>query len=76
MALLTVKGSAGVAPEVNLNNQLIKGDEAYKQEIHLGFETQGRHHQKFKMGVSLAHKKETTDLKQEYVRLRLATLIS
>ena len=42
--------SAGVAPEVNLRNST----QARKQasDIHLGFEVQGRRHQKFKTGVS------------------------
>ena len=68
-----MKRSAGVAPEVNLSNHLRKGDEAYKQDIYLGFETQGRCHQKFKMAVSLAHKKETTNLKRDCMRLGLVT---
>ena len=39
----------GVAPEVNLRNSLHAGDKARKREIHPGFETQGRHHQKNKV---------------------------
>ena len=49
--------SAGVAPEVNLSNLLHAGDKARKGGIHPGFETQGRHHQKSKTGVSVAPRK-------------------
>ena len=52
-----VKRSAGVTPEVNLRNSLHTGDKAHKQWIHPGFETQGRHHQKSKTGVSVAPQK-------------------
>ena len=45
-ALLAIRSSAGVAPEGNLRNPLHTGDEAHKQGIHPGFETQGRCHQK------------------------------
>ena len=38
-AMPAVKGSAGVAPEVNLRNPLHAGDEACWEEMHLGFET-------------------------------------
>ena len=55
--MLTSIQSAGVAPEVNLRNSWHAGDEAHKQGIHPGFETQGRHHQKFKTGVSVAPQK-------------------
>ena len=53
-AMPAVKKSAGVAPEVNLRNPLHAGDEACKQEMHPGFETQGRLHQKSKSGVPVA----------------------
>ena len=53
-AMLTSIQSAGVAPEVNLRNSLHVGNKAHKQGIHPGFETQGRHHQKSKTGVSVA----------------------
>ena len=52
--MLAAKRSAGVAPEVNLMNQLHAGNEAYKQGIQPGFETQGRHHEKSKTGISVA----------------------
>ena len=46
--MLVIKGSAGVAPRVNLGKPLYTGDKAPKQRIHPGFETQGRHCQKSK----------------------------
>ena len=56
--MLTVKMSAGVAPEVNVTNLLHEGEKACKWGIHPGFETQGRHNQKSKTGVSVAPKKD------------------
>ena len=53
-ARLTSIQSAGVTPEVNLRNSLHAGDKARKWGIHSGFETQGRHHQNSKTGVSVA----------------------
>ena len=41
-AMLATKRSAGVAPTVNLRNPLHAADEVHKQEIHPGFESQGR----------------------------------
>ena len=38
-------------------NPLCAGEEARKRGIHPGFETQGRHHHKFKTGVSVAPRK-------------------
>ena len=52
----TVK-SGGVAPEVNVRNQLLAGDEACKRWIHHGFEKQGIRHQKSKTDVSVAPEK-------------------
>ena len=52
-----IKRSAGVALKVNLRNLLHTGDQARKQEIHPGFETQGRHHQKSKTWVLVAPNK-------------------
>ena len=40
-----------VAPEVNLRNPLHACEKAHKQGIHPGFETQGRHHKKFKISL-------------------------
>ena len=58
-AILTVKRSAGVAPE----DQLYTGDKASKLGIHHGLESQGRHHQKFKTGVPVAPPKGFTSAK-------------
>ena len=38
-AMLVIKRLAGIAPEVNLRNQLHTGDKARTWEIHSGFET-------------------------------------
>ena len=46
VAMLAVKSSAGVAPEVNLRNSLHAGNEVP------GFETQDRHHQVQNRGIS------------------------
>ena len=45
-AMLPAKRSAGIASEVNARNPLHTGDEACKQGIHTGFETEARRHQK------------------------------
>ena len=55
-AMLAIKRSAGVTPQVNLRNPYHTGDEAGKQETHPGFETQGRCHQS-KTEVSVAPQK-------------------
>ena len=62
--MLATKRSAGVTPEVNLRNPLHAGEKTHKQGIHPGFETQGRHHQKFKTGVSVAPQKELVSSKK------------
>ena len=51
-------------PEANLNNPLDAGDKAHKQRSHPGFETQGRHHQKSKTGVSVAPQKKLYSFSQ------------
>ena len=61
--MLTVKRSAGVAPEVNLRNPLHVGEEACKPGINLGFEIQGRCRQKSKTGASVTTK--MTDVLQK-----------
>ena len=57
-AMLAIKRSAGVAPEVNLRNPWNAGGEAHKQGIHPGFETQDRCPQKSKTWVSVDHKED------------------
>ena len=52
-ALLTGKRSVGITPEVNLRNTFHTGNKEYKKS----FETQSKHHQKSKAGVSVAPKK-------------------
>ena len=56
-AMLVVKRSAGVAPEVNLRNSLHAGKKAHKPLFHPGFETQGRHHHTSKIRVSMIPQK-------------------
>ena len=63
-AMLATKRSAGVAPEVNLRFPLHSGTKHTGKGIHSGFETQGRHHQKSEIGVSVAPK--WTDILQKY----------
>ena len=48
--MLAIKKSAGVTPVVNLRNTL----DVRKGNMHTGFETQGRRHQKFKTRVNVA----------------------
>ena len=43
---------------MDLRNPLLEGETASKRRIHLGFETQGRCHQKFKTGGSVAPQKK------------------
>ena len=49
--MLTIKMSAGVAPEVNLRNPFHTVEKTLKQGIYPGFETQDRCHQKSKTEV-------------------------
>ena len=51
IAVLAIKRSVDVVPEVNLNNPLHKADEVCKRGIHPRYETQGKHHQKSKIGT-------------------------
>ena len=63
-AMLVVNRSASVTPVVNLRNSLHAGEEAHKQRLHHGFETQGRHHQKSKTGISDLTEKNKLSLKE------------
>ena len=56
-AMLAIKRSAGVTPQMNLRNPYHTGDEAGKQETHPVFETQGRCYQP-KTEVSVAAQKD------------------
>ena len=58
-AMLAAKRSAGVAPEVNLREYVTHTPLPNSiKAAHSGFETQSRHHQKYKTGVSVAPKKD------------------
>ena len=53
--VVTVKRSAGVAPEVNMRNSLHVDDEACKRRVHHpGLEIWDRRHCNSKTGISLA----------------------
>ena len=57
-AMLAPKRSAGVAPEVNLREHVTyMPPPSVNKAAHSGFETQRRHHQKSKTGVSMASQK-------------------
>ena len=56
-AMLPVKRSVGVDPEVNLTNSLHTGENAHMTGIYHDFETIGRCHQKSKPGVSAVPQK-------------------
>ena len=56
-SMLAAKRSVGIASEVNLRNPLHAGKKARKPLIHPGLETQSRHHQRSKTGVSVLSQK-------------------
>ena len=58
--MLTSIQSAGVAPGVNLR---ITQARKHVKEIHPGFETQGRHHQKSKWGYLWPYERDLCPLK-------------
>ena len=52
-SMLAAKWSAGAAPEVNLRECVVyTSPSSENKAAHSGFETQGRHYQKLKIGVS------------------------
>ena len=57
-AMLAIKRSAGVTPELNVRNPLHVGKEASKGGFHPGFETERRCHQKSKHGYQWPDKKD------------------
>ena len=61
--MLTVKRSAGVEPVMNLSNSLHTDDEVQKWGIHSFFKTQGEHHQKYVIEVSVAPQKRMASSK-------------
>ena len=73
-AMLISIQSAGVTPEVNLRNSLHAGDKACKRVIHPGFETQGRHCQKSKTGVSVAPRKGLMSSKKLRKKVQIAAI--
>ena len=72
--MLVAKSSVDFAPELNLRIPLCMDDEAHKQGIHPGFETQGRCHQKSKAGVSVAQQKRIDVLQNYFFKKSLAIL--
>ena len=58
-AMLAIKRTAGITPEVNLRNSLHEGNKACKQGIRPDFETQGRLYKKSNpgSGISVAPQK-------------------
>ena len=56
--MLAAKRLAGVAQEVNLWEHVTPPLPNVNKAAHSGFETQRRCHQKSKIGVSVAHKKD------------------
>ena len=59
-AMLAVKRSPGIAPEVNLRECIsCMPPPSVNKAVHSGFETQRIHHQKSKTGVSVALQKRT-----------------
>ena len=59
VAMLAAKMSAGVAPEMNLKEHVTcMPMPSANKAAHSGFETQRRHHQKSKTGVSVVPQKE------------------
>ena len=58
VTMLAAKRSAGVTPEVNLRKHVTHMSlPSAKKVAHFGFETLRRHHQKSKIGVSVALQK-------------------
>ena len=57
-AMLAIKMSAGVAPEVNLRNPFHTVETTLKQGIYHGFETWDRCHQKSKTGLAVTPQKK------------------
>ena len=60
-AMLISIQSAGVTPEVNL--RITTGKKPHKYGIHNDFETQGKHHQKSKMGVLVTTQRKLVSFK-------------
>ena len=66
-AMLATKRSAGVAPEVNLKECVKEMPmPSANKTAHSGFETQRRHYQKSKTGVSVAPQKGLMSSKKNF----------
>ena len=66
-----IKMSADITPEVNLWNPLHAGEDTHKQEIHSGFENQGKHHQKSKNRDINGHTKRVNVLQIFFKKIKL-----
>ena len=67
-AMLAIKKSAGVTPEVNLGEHVTCTPlPSANKAAHSGFETQKRHHQKSKTWVSVAPQKGLTYVLQIFI---------
>ena len=62
-AILDIKGSLGVSPELTPWNSLHAGDESYNRGIHPGVEIQSKNHQRSKIEVLIAPLKDRCPLK-------------
>ena len=67
--MLAVKRLAILTSEVNLRNPLHTGDEVCNQGIHLGFEIQGRLHQKSKNRGTIGNTKRTYVLQKFFEKI-------
>ena len=66
-AMPATKRSAGVAPEVSLRECVTcMSLPSMNKVAHSGFETQRRHHQKFKTGVSVTPQKGLMSSKKKF----------
>ena len=66
-AMLAAKMSAGVAPEANLREHVICTHlPSANKAAYSGFETQKRHHQKPKTGISVASQKGLMSSKKNF----------
>ena len=79
-AMLATKRLAGVTPEVNLREHVTYMPlPSMNKAAYFGFETQGRHHQKSKIGLSVAPQKglvSSKNFKKCFLRLHLEFIFS
>ena len=68
-AMLAAKRSPGVAPDVNLRTHVTSIPlPGVNKSAHSGFETQRRHHQKSKTGVSVVPQKGLMSSKKKEIK--------